>query len=158
LAAAQNLVAAIPTSIAVIRPGEEALGELLAAAGLSVVTCEAHKQDMADSLATAVKHTADAAPAGFVIALADMPFIRSATIEMVAQTLATGASIAMPTYQGQRGHPVGFSARFRSELENLHGDEGARSIIKAHSTEVQIFACDDAGILMDIDTVADIPL
>jgi len=158
LAAAQNLVAAIPSSIAVIRPGEETLGELFAAAGLTVVTCEAHKQDMADSLATAVKYTADAAPAGFVIALADMPFIRSATIEMVVQKLATGAAIAMPTYQGQRGHPVGFSARFRSQLESLHGDEGARSIIKAHSTEVQTFACDDAGILMDIDTLADIPL
>ncbi|MGZ8961715.1 MAG: nucleotidyltransferase family protein [Methylophilaceae bacterium] len=156
LAAAQNLAAAIPTSIAVIRQGEEALGELFAAAGLTVVTCEAHKQDMADSLATAVKHTADAAPAGFVIALADMPFIRNTTIEMVAQKLAAGAAIVMPTYQGQRGHPVGFSARFRSELENLHGDEGARSIIKAHSTAVQIFACDDPGILADIDTPDDV--
>jgi len=111
---------------------------------------------MADSLATAVKSTSAAAPAGFVIALADMPFIRSTTIEMVAQNLACGSAIAMPTYQGQRGHPVGFSARFRSELENLHGDEGARSIIKAHSAEVQTFACDDAGILADIDTLDDV--
>ena len=39
--------------------------------------------------------------------------------------------------------------------ENLSGDEGARSIIKRYSGEVELLQCDDAGILTDIDTQAD---
>jgi len=156
LAAAQNLVAAIPESVAVIRPDEHTLGELLAKADLTVVTCPADQQDMADSLVAAVKHTANMAADGFVIALADMPSIRCTTITMVAQQLKDGADIVMPEYQGQRGHPVGFSSKFRNALESLRGDEGARSIIRKHAQQVSTFECDDPGILADIDTLADL--
>jgi len=156
LTAAQHLVTAIGDSIAVIRPDQQMLGEYLTAAGLQVITCTANQQDMADSLVAAVKHTANMPADGFVIALADMPFIRSATIAMVAQQLRDGADIVMPSYQGQRGHPVGFSSKFRSELESLRGDEGARSIVRKHAQQVSTFECDDPGILADIDTLADL--
>jgi len=156
LAAAQTLVAAIPESLAVIRPDEHTLGELFAKAGLTVVTCPADQQDMADSLVAAIKHAACMAADGFVIALADMPFIRNATIAIVAQKLGDGHDIVIPEYQGQRGHPVGFSSKFRSELESLQGDEGARSIIRQHAQQVCTFKCDDPGILADIDTLADL--
>ncbi|HSH73854.1 MAG TPA: nucleotidyltransferase family protein [Methylophilaceae bacterium] len=156
LAAAENLVAAITDSIAVIRPNEHTLGELLTKAGLQVITCSEDQQNMSDSLVAAVKRTADMAVDGFVIALADMPFIRSTTISMVAQQLRDGADIMMPSYQGQRGHPVGFSSKFRNELESLHGDEGARSIVRQHAQQVSTFESDDPGILADIDTLADL--
>jgi len=156
LAAAQNLVAAIPDSIAVIRPDDHLLGELLSKAGIHVLTCTADQQDMADSLVAAIKYTSGMAADCFVIALADMPFIRSTTIAMVAQQLRDGADIVMPEYQGQRGHPVGFSSKFRNALESLRGDEGARSIIRQHAQQISTFECDDPGILADIDTLADL--
>jgi molybdenum cofactor cytidylyltransferase len=62
----------------------------------------------------------------------------------------------LPTYHSSRGHPVGFAAKFRSELEKLQGDEGARSIVKGHHDKVLAFECDDPGILVDIDTQADL--
>jgi len=95
---------------------------------------------------------------GFVIALADMPYINSQTTSAIASKLSEGASIVVPTYQGKRGHPVGFSAKFRGELESLHGDEGARSILKRYPDEVVFLECDDSGILADIDTPADLKL
>ena len=158
LAAAENLIKAIPTSIAVLRPENKVLAELLLNVGLKVVFCDDNEQEMADSLATAIRFSAsfEAANDGFVIALADMPYIQSATISAVAAKLSSGASIVIPTYNDQRGHPVAFAAKFRHELENLHGDEGARSIIKRHSEEVELLKCDDAGILADIDTQADL--
>ncbi len=158
LKSAENLIQVIPTSIAVLRPENKELAEFLLNAGLEVVFCSKNDQEMADSLATAIRFSSkfQAANDGFVIALADMPYIASVTINAVANKLSTGASIVIPTYQGQRGHPVGFSAKFRNELENLHGDEGARSIIKRYPDEVHMLACDDAGILADIDTQADL--
>lgn len=154
LASAENLIKAIPSSIAVLRPQNAELAELLIDAGLKVVFCSENDQEMADSLAAAIRFSANIESAcdGVVIALADMPYIQPVTISLVATQLSAGASIVVPTYQGQRGHPVGFSMKFRSELEGLKGDEGARSIIKRHPDEVSFLACDDAGILVDIDT------
>lgn len=158
LAAAENLIKAIPVSIAVVRSANKELAQLLLNAGLNVVFCHEHEQEMADSLSAAIPYSSgfEAANDGFVIALADMPYIASATIGAVATKLASGAAIVIPTYHGQRGHPVAFSAKFRNELQSLHGDEGARSIIKRYPNEVYMQACDDAGILADIDTLTDI--
>ncbi len=158
MAAAENLIQAIPTCVAVVRAENKVLTQLLADKGFKLVFCDENKPEMADSLATAIRFSASFAEAadGFVIALADMPYIKAETIRAVAAQLNAGASIVIPTYQGQRGHPVGFSAKFRLELESLHGDEGARSIIKRHANDVTLLACEDAGILADIDTPADL--
>lgn len=158
LVSAENLIKSIPISIAVLRPKNKELAELMLNAGLRIVFCSENDQEMADSLATAIRFSANfgAASDGFVIVLADMPYIQTETILTVANKVADGASIVIPTYQNQRGHPVGFSAKFRCELENLQGDEGARSIIKQYANEVELLPMEDAGILVDIDTPNDL--
>ena len=163
LASAENLIQSIPVSIAVLRPKNKELAELLLNAGLNIAFCTENNQEMADSLATGISYSANFEAAGdgfvndgFVIALADMPFIQSKTILAVANKVVNGASIVIPTYQNQRGHPVGFSAKFRGDLENLQGDEGARSIIKRYANELELLPTDDAGILVDIDTPNDL--
>ncbi|MEO6117472.1 MAG: nucleotidyltransferase family protein [Methylotenera sp.] len=158
LTSGENLTKAIPISIAVVRPENKVLAELLLNAGLKVVFCTENDQEMANSLTTAIRYSSNFKTSndGFIIALADMPYIAPVTITAVATRLNAGASIVMPTYHGQRGHPVGFAAKFRNELENLQGDEGARSIIKRYPNEVELLASDDTGILADIDTQADL--
>lgn len=158
LAAGRHLIQAMPLSIAVVRPENAELAVLLREAGLKVLVCTEREQEMADSLSAAVRFSAAFAESGggLVIALADMPFIQPQTIAAVAGKLAAGASIVVPTYRDQRGHPVGFAAKFRADLESLGGDEGARSILKRFQAEVQLLECNDAGILADIDTPADI--
>lgn len=158
IASAENLMQAVPTCIAVLRPENKVLADSLSNRGVNLVFCSKNDQEMADSLATAIRFSAKFSDFdnGFVIALGDMPYIQPATISEVTRHLKAGAAIVVPTFQGQRGHPVGFSAKFRNQLESLKGDEGARSIIKRYSHEVTLFACDDAGILADIDTPDDL--
>jgi molybdenum cofactor cytidylyltransferase len=158
VASAENLIKAIPNSVAVLRPENKMLANLVLSIGLKVVFCSQNDQEMADSLVKAIRFSTNLWPnnGGYVIALADMPYIRPDTIKAVSTKLSNGASIAIPCYQGQRGHPVAFSSRFRSDLESLQGDEGARSIIKRYSNEVELLHCDDPGILRDIDTLADL--
>lgn len=158
LAAAHNLLQALPLTIAVVRPDNLALAELLTAAGAHVVHCAAQSQDMSASLSTAVRHAAGLSPTtdGYVIALADMPYIQPQTIGSITAALTGGAGIVVPTYRQQRGHPVAFAAKFRSELESLSGDEGARSIVRRHQEEVCFLKCDDPGVVADIDTPSDL--
>ncbi len=154
LAALTNLRAAIPHVIAVVRPGATDLENLLSAAGATVILCANADEGMGASLSTAVAASGDVA--GWVIALADMPYIRPETIVKVAASLAGGAAIAAPAYRGERGHPVGLSARFRAQLEALRGDEGARSVLDQNVRLIKLIEVDDPGVCRDIDTPDDL--
>ena len=154
LVAARNLLTALPRSLAVVRPESPELAACLAEAGMEVLTCQPEQQEMADSLAAAVRHLVfhHTPPDAIVVALADMPFILPHTIATLVKSLATGAHIVAPIYQGLRGHPVGFSKRFYPALATLSGDEGARSVLRQHPEVMEMLDCDDPGILQDIDT------
>jgi molybdenum cofactor cytidylyltransferase len=153
VAAARHLIDALPDAVAVLRPGDEILASLLAAEGLRIVVNPNANGGMGTSLACGV---AAVEADGWVIALADMPAIRPATIQAIAEALAAGASLAAPVYHGQRGHPIGFARRFHAALTALNGDRGGRDILARHSNELRLIEVDDPGVLVDIDHAADI--
>lgn len=157
LAAANNLVTALPISVAVVRADNQILADALRQLGLQIVICAEEAAVMADSLVTAMRFAAsiEANHDGYVIALADMPYIQASTISLVADAVTQGGGIVVPTFQGQRGHPVAFAAKFYTALLGVQGDAGARDILKLHADEVRWLACEDAGIVADIDTPAD---
>jgi len=154
VAALQSLIAAVDDVVAVARPGDEELANALYTHGVRVTICPNASEGMGRSLAWGVR----AAPlaAGWVIALADMPWIKAATAACVADALRRGGAIVAPAYAGQRGHPVGIAARFYSALAALEGDEGAKRLISAHAGAVELIAVDDPGILRDVDRRADL--
>jgi molybdenum cofactor cytidylyltransferase len=140
--------------LAVVRAESTELSDLFRKEGCKVVVCENAAEGMGASLACAARAARDAD--GFVVALADMPFIRSSTIAAVRDALAAGASLAAPYFRARRGHPVGIAATFRGELEALRGDEGARKIIAAHEDGLRKIPVGDPGVLRDIDTPGDL--
>jgi molybdenum cofactor cytidylyltransferase len=152
---ARNLLAADLPVTAVVRPGSDELQRLLEGAGCTVTECANAADGMGVSLAYVIARTRDAG--GWVVALADMPRIRPATIQVIADALRAGAVIAAPAYRGERGHPVGFSAALLEELLACHGDEGARSVIKRHHAEIRLLPVDDPGVVFDIDRREDVP-
>lgn len=153
LATLQALQTALDRVIAVVAPGPPALAELFAEAGARVVVCPQAPTGLGASLACGVCTAPDGA---WVIALGDMPFVQPRTIARVAGAITEGAALAAPVYQGRRGHPVGFGSRFFGDLCSLHGDEGARGLIRAHARDLRPVSTDDAGVLFDIDTPADL--
>jgi molybdenum cofactor cytidylyltransferase len=154
IAAATALIKAMPNSIAVVKPGDHALINTFSKLGMSVVENPLTAQGMATSVAAGVNATIDAN--GWLIALADMPWIKPATIAALADRLKHGASIVAPLYKNQRGHPVGFSSRWREQLRGLSGDKGARDLIAKYSDELELLITEDAGVLQDIDYLSDI--
>jgi len=158
-AAARNLCTALDAVVAVVRddegPQQQALRELLAAAGCRIVRCRpapGQPEGTGTSIACGIAACRDAA--GWIIALADMPDIRPATVAAVRAAIAWGATSAAPYFRGQRGHPVGFAAACGPALSQLRGDAGARSVLERHRP-VRI-PVEDPGILLDIDLPGDL--
>lgn len=154
IAAARRLIAVLPESLAVVRPGDAKLTALLKGQGLGIVECLQADQGMGHSLAAGIAATRDAD--AWLIMLADMPYIQDTTIRRLVVLLDSGVELIAPFYKGQRGHPVGFAAMFGSELLALHGDAGAREILSRHAASLKSLEVDDAGILADVDTPADV--
>ncbi len=152
--ACRNLLAGTDNVLAVVRPGGERLAALLQAEGAEVQVCADTEQGMSASLVFGVRARPEAA--GWLIALADMPCIAPMTIRKVADALRLGATIAAPTWQGRRGHPVGFAHALGPELAALSGDEGAKAVIQTYLEQLQLIDCDDSGVLQDIDKPEDL--
>ena len=152
---ARNLVEGVGNALAVVRDGDDALADRFRAAGCDVLVTARARAGMGASIAAGVEAACDAQ--GWVIALADMPRIPPAVSRSVAEALAAGAMIAAPVLpSGERGHPVGFSARLFGELAALTGDEGARSLIARHRADVVLVSSVERGILYDVDRPTDL--
>ena len=138
------------------KPVIEHVMDAVRASGLEFHVVGAHvsRPGMGDSIASGVNATPDAA--GWLILPADLPLIRAETLMAMARC-AEGA-VAVPLFQGQKGHPVRFSAACRADLLNLKGNGGAAHVVKAHAAmnSVVFVPVEDAGTVTDIDTVQDL--
>jgi molybdenum cofactor cytidylyltransferase len=152
--AARHLKNEVATVFAVVRNDAAALKALLEAEGCEVVICPDADQGMGASLACAVRAAGKAD--GYLVALADMPFVRPTSIAAVRDAIASGAALAAPYFRARRGHPVGFSGVFFPDLIRLHGDEGARQVLAAHESELVKVPVGDPGVIRDIDRPADL--
>lgn len=149
LVSARRLAEICRRTIVVIRPDDAALAKLLAAERIETVVCEQAAQGMGHSLSRGVAASAEAD--GWLVALADMPYIEPASYHTVWRALQNGARLARPAYQGKNGHPVGFSACHLPELLALTGDQGGKTILDAHRDDLCRCPVEDSGILKDID-------
>jgi molybdenum cofactor cytidylyltransferase len=153
VASARKLLSILPKVIAVVRPEDGGVAAALRALGCQVTTCPDADSGMAASLVHAVSASLPN-PDGWLVALADMPFVQPQTIQALTDALAAGAGIAVPVTAGRRGNPVAFGAAHLAALLALEGDQGARSLLKSCPvTQVEV---NDPGIFRDIDKPADL--
>ena len=121
------------------------------ASGLPWHLEDAGHPGMGDSIAAAVRATSGAP--GWMILPGDLPLVQPQTLRDLATALP-GRDVVVPVYQGRRGHPVRFAARFGPALMALVGDRGAGEIARAGG--ITEWAVTDAGCVTDIDTVQDL--
>jgi molybdenum cofactor cytidylyltransferase len=154
LAAAQTLITELPGAIAVCRPQQRLLIEQLIELGFKVETCDQADLGMGYSLATAV--AACGAGDDLLVALADMPYVTPETLRKLTAALQTGAQLVRPVYDDRPGNPVGINHRFRQQLLQPTGDEGARVLLRRHKNSTQLIAVNDPGVVLDIDRPEDL--
>ncbi|MGH8686943.1 MAG: nucleotidyltransferase family protein [Burkholderiales bacterium] len=152
--AARHLKSEVSRVVAVVRPGATDTAGALEAEGCEVAVCERAAEGMGASLACAAR--AAGVADGYLVALADMPFVRRSSIAAVRAEIERGAALAAPYWRARRGHPVGFAGRFRAELEALEGDAGAKRLLELHAAQVVKVPLGDPGVIRDIDRPEDL--
>ena len=141
----------LPVVVVTTQALAAAAAQVVAARDVVVVPQSLASLGMGHSIAAGVAARADAP--GWLLLPGDMPMVRPATLLAVAAALEHHP-VAYAQYQGRRGHPVGFAAELYSELMMLSGDEGARRIVARYpALGVDV---DDPGVLLDLDTEADL--
>lgn len=161
LAAAFAAPARTVTIVTGADPGVEdaarRFAEWLGQAGrLKVVHCPGHAEGMGATLRAGVASLPSDATGAFVF-LGDMPRTPPTILpELAAALAAAGALAAAPSFKGQRGHPVLFSAALFPELRALSGDEGARSVLRGLADRLALVPTDDPGVLFDVDRPGDL--
>jgi molybdenum cofactor cytidylyltransferase len=134
--------------------GMTVLDRTLAAVQASGLPCHVERSGlpgMGDSIAQGVRATQDAH--GWLILPGDLPLVQAATLQAVAASLSQH-TVVVPVFGGQRGHPVGFAPACRDQLLSLEGNKGAAPVVQAW-TAMELIV-NDAGILLDIDTLDDL--
>ena len=125
------------------------------ASGLPWHLEDAGHPGMGDSIAAAVRATADAP--GWLVLPGDLPLVQPLTLRTIAAALADCA-VAVPVHLGERGHPVVFAAQCLQGLLALRGEQGAASVVReqAQQGRVRLVDVDDVGTVTDVDTVQDL--
>jgi molybdenum cofactor cytidylyltransferase len=89
---------------------------------------------------------------GAILLLIDHPLISSTLVDELIETFyKSGKPIVLPVYEGRRGHPVIFSSALYEELLNAPPETGARSVVWAHSAEVQIVQTNEEGCVLNLN-------
>lgn len=110
---------------------------------------------MGDSIAAAVRATLDSP--GWLVLPGDLPLVQPRSLTAVAAAMSAHR-LVFPSYDGQRGHPVGFAQDCRELLLALTGPGGANPVVRAllKTGEARELALDDPGVVTDIDTLQDL--
>ena len=113
------------------------------------------RQGIASSLHAAIDSVDPFSRVGAVcIGLADQPQVGTDAYQLLAAAYATGAELAVATYDGRRANPVLLARSLWAEARELTGDVGARALMQRH--EVVEVPCDSTGSPVDVDTSADL--
>jgi molybdenum cofactor cytidylyltransferase len=121
------------------------------ASGLRWHLEDAGHPGMGDTIAAAVRATRHAP--GWMVLPADLPLVQPETLLKIARTPMV-AQVLVPTFEGQRGHPVRFAPACGDALANLKGNSGAALVFTARAAMKMIV--DDIGCVFDIDTLDDL--
>lgn len=119
----------------------------------------AFNPDPESDMLTSIRRGIDALPPGceaILVVPGDQPGVRAEWVDAMARKFRHRPErIVVPCFQGQRGHPVLFSAEYSQEALSRYDDEGLRGLLRAHSDDILTLDFSDPDVLMDLDTPED---
>jgi len=119
------------------------------AAGITSVENRDYARGMLTSLQAGLRAAGDCDTVLFT--LVDHPAISRATVDAL---LDSGAPIAIPRFQGKRGHPVCIRRQIVQEFLAEPVESKVRDVIDRHAGEIDYLDVADPGISDDIDDPA----
>lgn len=151
--AIDNLLnSAVNEVIVVLGYRAEEVIKTIAAKPVKIAINPNYQQGMGTSIIAGL-NLVDSQAQAVMLALGDQPLVDSQTINrLIDEFYNHDKGIAVPTYQGRRGHPIIFAIKYKPKLLQLTGDIGGRQIIKRHPDDILEVAVDSESVITDIDT------
>lgn len=138
--------------VVVVAAGDDgALAREAERAGAEVATNPAPRRGMLSSLWAGLDAIAGDRVEALVLGPADFPALRARTIRGLLDAVRDGAPLAVPTVDGERGHPLVVSGELSSEIRGLDLALGLRQLLDWHADELREVPVDDPGAILDVD-------
>ena len=161
----QKLVHALTASfvtkiIIVARQDDLLLKKHLSGLNVQLIQPEEDPPDMKASVQIALKSiNTNYAPSevdGWMLIPADHPVLNGPLIASLYDVWKkSNASIMIPTFEGQKGHPAFFRWPVSKEVFELREDQGINALWNHHSLQPELVECNYPEILIDLDTPED---
>lgn len=153
---AERVLAAGFGEVVVVTGAEgAALPPALAGLACRIIDAPDWAEGMAATLRRGIAALAPGAQ-GVCVFLGDMPLVPAGLCSDLAGAAEAAGYAARPRFDGQPGHPVAFARAAFPDLMALTGDQGATGLLKARPEAVAYLDTADSGVLLDIDTPADL--
>jgi molybdenum cofactor cytidylyltransferase len=136
----------------VLGAGAENIRTQLKLSGDLVIINDNWRQGQLSSIQTAVRSIMKDETDGIIVCPVDHPLVSK---DLVAQIIAAfdagGKDIALPTFQGKRGHPVIFRADLYDELLAASPSIGARQVVWEHKDSILEIPTDEEGVVLNLN-------
>jgi len=147
----------LPAATLIVVVGAEALKVRLVLRRMRCAVRIVTNPGWADGLATSLRTGIAAAPPGAraaLVLLVDQPLVGAAAVERLVGAWRRRPGVpAAARYEGRAGAPAILPRRHWRALRSLHGDQGARALLR-HSSALTLVDIPEAAL--DIDTPADL--
>ncbi len=74
---------------------------------------------------------------------------------LLTRMRVAGAPLAVPVFEGRRGHPLAIAPRLIPEIATLDPEVGLRQLRERHASAALELAVEDPGTIQDVDTPED---
>lgn len=126
-------------------------------ARIAVVENPDYRNGQLSSLKVGLRRAIADGAAAVMVHLADHPTVALATYrDLLAAHERRARPIVIARYNGRRGHPALFDAAVFAELLEAPEDQGAKAVINADPARLAYVDVDDPGVVLDLDTPADL--
>tara|TARA_B100000579_G_scaffold382954_1_gene352491 strand:- start:167 stop:742 length:576 start_codon:yes stop_codon:yes gene_type:complete len=93
---------------------------------------------------------------GFIIAQSDMPFVKTADINKIYNSIKKRKKLVHAlTYLNRVGNPIGFDISLRKKFKNIKGKFGAKFMVKRLKNETNFLKVSSNRIFRDLDKKSD---
>ena len=150
----------VERTVVVVRGDDPELHECVRQWGGTAVVPPAEPTDMRGSIQCAVRWIAESyqpSPAdGLLVVPGDFPGTRAEIVDrLIAAWRASGSRIAVPVFEGRRGHPVLLAWTLAEEILALPEGVGLNVLVRRHESDTVECAVETSAILQDLDVPSD---
>ncbi len=139
----------------VVRPDDDALHEWLSGRRVKTVENPSPEDGMLSSILCGIADLAPSPGGDLLVCPADLPTLQPATIRSLRRAFEEKATdLAVPAFEGRRGHPLLIRHGLFEELRTLDLKRGLHQVLARNHTLLE-WPVEDPGVLRDIDTPAE---